>query len=380
MTDAAPDTSGRRVDWIELFFDLAIVAFVSELAFGLHGAPGPARFLIFAAWSVPAWWAWTNVMVCVNALPKLPARMADVALLLATATIAVMAASVTQTTDRVWAFALANGALRLVLLVLWVYRAKRARHPLVRPLLYNGVTAVIWMASALLPAPYTFALWGIAILLEVLLLRAGTRSLSQYVRVDVAHGSERLGLFMIILIGESVLSVVTSLSARWEPDSALAALLGFTAIALIAWGFFVAGGNVIEDGMTRLNERGNVAALLDTVMLIPYLIVASVTMFSAGLATAIERPLAHLPAGAVITLGGGLALFYLTNAVVELRYGSPAGQVLPWAIPAVLLPIVVLAIGASVPAIVALAATTIIVIAVLLVSAANHRRRDRLPA
>ena len=373
MTDVAQPTVGRRVDWIELFFDLAIVAFVTQLAVGLHGDPGPAQFLTFAAWSIPAWWAWTNVMVCINALPTLPPRMSGIALLLATGTIGLMAASVTETTDRVWAFALANGALRLILLVLWVYRAKRSGHPLSRPLIYNGATAVVWIASAFVPAPFNFVVWAVAILVEVLLLRADTRSLSHYVQVDVGHASERLGLFMIILIGESVLSVVTTLSEHWDVASAIAALLAFASIALIAWGFFVAGGNVIEDGMTRLNERGNVAALLDTVMLIPYLIVASVTMFSAGLATAIGHPAEELPIGAALCLGGGLALFYLTNAVVVFRYGSSSAEVLPWALPAVLLPIVVIVVGSDVAATVALAMITAIVVAVIVVSAVRRR-------
>jgi low temperature requirement protein LtrA len=374
MTEAAHQTAGRHVGWIELFFDLAIVAFVTELASGLHGDPGPAQFITFIAWSIPAWWAWINVMVCINALPTLSPRTAGVALLVAMAAVGLMAASVTETTERVWAFALANGVLRLVLLVLWVYRAKRAGHPLLRTFLYNGVTAVLWISSAIVPAPYNFAVWAVAVLIEVLLLRAGTGSLSRYVTVDVAHGSERLGLFMIILLGESVLSVVTALRAHWSAASGVAALLGFVAIALIAWGFFVAGGNVIEDGMTRLEERGNVAALLDTVMLIPYLIVASVTMFSAGLATAIGHPAAHLPLGAAVCLGGGLALFYLTNAVVMVRYGSAPGRVLPWAAPAVLLPIAVIVVGSAMTAIVALAATAGIVIAVIAVSGANQRR------
>lgn len=126
-----------------------IVAFVTELASGLHGDPGPAQFVTFVAWSVPAWWAWINVMVCINALPTLPPRMAGVALLVAMAAVGLMAASVTETTERVWAFAFANGVLRLVLLVLWVYCAKRAGHPLLRTFLYNGVTAILWIAVAL---------------------------------------------------------------------------------------------------------------------------------------------------------------------------------------------------------------------------------------
>ncbi|MDQ1569736.1 MAG: hypothetical protein QOF79_410 [Actinomycetota bacterium] len=374
MTETAQPTTARRVDWIELFFDLAIVAFVAQLAVGLHGDPGAAQFLTFVAWSIPAWWAWTNVMVCINVLPTLPPRMAAFALLLATGTIGLMAASVTQTTERVWAFALANGALRLILLMLWVYRANRAGHALMRPLLYNGATAILWIASTFVPAPYNFVIWAVAILLEILLLRADTRSVSRNVQVDIAHASERLGLFMIILIGESVLSVVTTLSDHWSAASALAALLAFASIALIAWGFFVAGGNVIEDGMTRLNERGDVAALLDTVMLIPYLIVASVTMFSAGLATAIAHPMAQLPLGAAVCLGGGAALFYLTNAVVMLRYGSAPRQVLPWAIPAVLLPVAVIALGQSVTGTGDLLAVTAIVVAVIVVSGVNRRR------
>jgi low temperature requirement protein LtrA len=61
MTESVPQAApaeqqgpGRRVDWIELFFDLAMVAFITQLARGLHGAPGAAEFATFIAWSIPA--------------------------------------------------------------------------------------------------------------------------------------------------------------------------------------------------------------------------------------------------------------------------------------------------------------------------------------
>ena len=215
VPETAEPAAGRRVDWIELFLDLAMVAFITQLAHGLHGAPGLAEFATFIAWSIPAWWAWSNIMVCVNVLPQLPPRLVGVALLGAMATIGLMAASVTETTDRAWAFALANGVLRLILLGLWIYRARVRRRPLGRTILYNGATAVLWFASAFLPAPLDFVFWGVAILIEVLLLRVGSDAAFRMLRVDVAHASERLGLFMIILIGESVLSLVSSLSAHW---------------------------------------------------------------------------------------------------------------------------------------------------------------------
>ncbi|UFS60585.1 low temperature requirement protein A [Subtercola endophyticus] len=378
---------GRRVDWIELFFDLAMVAFITQLAHGLHGAPGPAEFATFVAWSIPAWWAWCNIMVCVNVLPELPRRIIGPALLAAMATIGVMAASVTVTADRAWAFALANVALRLILLGLWVYRARarvRAstapddRPHIARTVVYNGVTAVIWLVSVFVPEPVNFVLWGIAILIEVLLLRVGSNSVFRTLRVDVAHASERLGLFMIILMGESVLSLVAALSESFTPAAALAALLGFVAVGLIAWGFFVGGVGVIEQGLEALNERHSVAGLLDTVMFLPYLVVVSVTMFAAGLATAVADPTEPLSYGALVCLCGGLALFYATNALAVLRYGTPLRQAVRWASVGVLAPVLIGVILAfAVPGasgLLALALVAAAVVAVVLISAVSARR------
>ncbi|MEO6826165.1 MAG: low temperature requirement protein A [Microbacteriaceae bacterium] len=377
MTDptaATPVVQSRRVDWIELFFDLAMVAFITQLAHGMHGSPGPAEFLTFLAWSVPAWWAWTNVVACVNVLPVLPARPLAIALLAAMGAIGLMAASVTETTERAWAFALANALLRLVLLVLWIYRAKSAGHSPFLSVLYNGATAVIWAASIFVPSPLNLVLWGIAILVEVLLLRLRNRQLATTIRVDIGHASERLGLFMIILMGESVLSLVTALSAHWNPASGLAALVGFVAIALIAWGFFVAGAGVVEEGLAQLEDAHNTSALLDTVMFLPYLIVISVTMFSAGLATTVSHPGEPLAPGAAITLCGGLALFYWTNAIVMRRYGRPWARLLPWAVPAAVLPVAIAFGAAGVTATVALGLVAGTVILVLGVSIVSHPR------
>jgi low temperature requirement protein LtrA len=207
-------------------------------------------------------------MVCVNVLPQLPPRLVGVALLGAMATIGLMAASVTETVDRVWAFAVANVALRLILLVLWVYRARVRRRPLARTIVYNGATAVLWLVSVFVPTPPSFVLWGVAILIEVLLLRVGSDTVFRMLRVDVAHASERLGLFMIILMGESVLSLVTALSSHWSLGSAVAALIGLIAVCFIAWGFFVSGGDVIERGLDRLNQQHSIAGLLPVVVLL----------------------------------------------------------------------------------------------------------------
>jgi low temperature requirement protein LtrA len=368
----------RRVGWIELFFDLAFVAFITQLAHLLHGSPGPAQFLVVLAWSLPAWWAWTNMMATVNVLPVLPERPLGIALLAATALVGVMAASVSESTERAWAYALASAGLRLILLVLWLYRAHGGRLPLWRPILYNGVTAAIWVVSAFLPTPVNFALWGVAILIEVLQLRVRGNRMADTVRVDVPHGSERLGLFMIILIGESLLSVIIGLGTHWNPASAVAALIGFVGIAFLAWGFFVAGGTAIEDGLARLSGSGNITGVLDTVLFLPYLLVFGVTMLAAGLSTVVADPVAPLSIGAAVCLDAGVALFHLTIAIVSLRYGAPLRVVAPWAIPGTVLPLAVLTLAGTAAGFVSLTLVTVVIVLVVVIAWIDRRRRERL--
>lgn len=347
--EAAPaGEPGRRVGWMELLFDLAFVAFVTEAAHGLHGAPDLASFLVFIAFSFPAWWAWTNVMATVNLRPELPPRPLAVALLFAMAAALVMAAAVAGGTAHLAAFALACAGLRVILLVLWVHRVRTLGFPLTHPLIYNGLTAIIWALSAFLPVPWTFIAWAIALVIEFLLVRTGERRITRAMRVDVAHGSERLGLFMIILLGESVLSIVTALAAEWTIAAAVSALLAFATIAVLAWGFFVLGDGVIERGLRRLDDSHDLGALLDTVLLLPYLFVVAVPLIAAGLYTAVADPTKALPIGAAVCLFGGLALFELGHGLIPLRYGTSPRVVLAWAAPGVLLPLVTLAI--TVPA------------------------------
>ncbi len=366
----------RRVEWLELFFDLAFVAFITQLATGLHGAPGAAQFLVFITWSIPAWWAWTNVMVGVNLLPTLPPRRLGLALLVAMGFVGLMAASVTEDASRAWAFSLACAGLRLLLMTLWTYRAKMFGHALWRPLVYNGTTSLIWIASAFVPAPWDFALWAVAIVGEIWLMRVSNSTLTADVRVDAAHASERLGLFMIILMGESVVTLVVSLGKHWDPASGIVALIGFVAICGLAWGFFMFGTNAMEQGLERMSATRDFRGLLQTTMILPYLLVVGVTVLAAGLSTAVSSPAAPLPFGAALSLGGGVTLFYLTNTIVSIRWGESWRRLLPWAVPGVLLPLVILLFG-QLSATISLACIAALVLAITVRATVAERSRSR---
>jgi low temperature requirement protein LtrA len=48
----------RQASWLELFFDLVLVAAVGALAAQLHEDHSLEGLLVFAGLFVPVWWAW----------------------------------------------------------------------------------------------------------------------------------------------------------------------------------------------------------------------------------------------------------------------------------------------------------------------------------
>jgi low temperature requirement protein LtrA len=364
---------------MELFFDLVFVAFVGQLAHGIHGNPGWAEFGAFVLLFFPAWWAWVNIVSVVNLLPGLSSRSLGVAMLAAMAAAGLMAAAAPDAFGgRAWAFSLANAALRVVLLVLWLYHHRQA--PSGSPLriwLYNGGTAALWLIATLLPLYAAVFLWAGAIAVEIAMVLLGARLWPDrgIGGINVEHASERLGLFVVIVLGESIYTVVSELASDWSRGGGLAAGLGFLVVALLGWAFFQYGTGTVSAGLERLQSRADYSGILQTTMFMPFLPVVGVTAMAAAIATSIPAPYEPLPLGARTAVGGGLALFYGTNALVTLRYGQPLRAVLPWALPAVAVAVLLIPLGAVVSAAALLAVAVALLLALTAYTEIRHRRR-----
>lgn len=338
--DEAGAAEDHRAGWFELFFDLVFVVTVSLLAHGLHGDPGPGAFGTFVVLFFPAWWAWVNLMVTVNVLgsgnPHTQAM-----LLAAMPALGLMAAAAPDGLgSRAWAYALGAAWVRLMFFLLWWGQARRPENPLPRwrPLAYGLVPAVLWAVSAAVPSPARFALWGLAIGLEVVLLmiRTGlTRSF--YDALIVEHLVERIGLFVVIVLGESVFTIVATLADHFTVASAAAALFGFVVVAELAMIFFLWGTANAARGLDRAQSRKATGAIRDTVMYLPFVLVSGITVIAAALGTAVAEPDHHLPPGARWALCGGILAFYTANAAISLRYGDGLRTVLSWYLPCLLL-------------------------------------------
>ena len=175
-----------------------------------------------------------------------------------------------------------------------------------------------------------------------------------------------------------MLAIVVALDEVWTTEAGLTAILGLGTIALLAWSFFMYGTETMRDGLEGLRVAGDFRAIRDTVGFLPFLIVVGVTAISGALGIAIHHPEEPLPLASGISLCGGIAVFYLTNAIISVRFGRPVGGVLRWALPALALTALLSVAAAVLPA----GATILCAVVVLtfIVGSAELSDRRRLSA
>jgi low temperature requirement protein LtrA len=372
-----PERDASRADWMELFFDLVFVALVGQLSVGLHHEPTFAQLGVFLALFASVWWSWVNLTFTINIQEGLSRRALAGYMLVAMAAVGVMAVAAPEAVgERAWLFALGNAVLRLVMLGLWVRRSwNMGASSRVRVLTYNGGTALIWIASVFTPEPVRYLLWALAIAIEITLLFVSSPGLLRRLgAINIEHLADRFGTLVIIALGESVLAIVVVLSETLTPLSALVALLSFVITAGLAWAMFMFGIDAMRTGLERLVERGDARGVVQTVAFLPFILVAGIMMLSAAVALGIEHPEEALPPAAAVALGGGVILFYGTNAVISVRYGSSWRSVLPWAVPAVVVPLLIGIAALVIPALwsIALIAATVVGIVSLSEFRARH--------
>jgi len=236
--------SARKVTWLELFFDLVFVAAVAQVASPLQTDYSWAGLVRFAPLFALIWWAWTGHSVFSTRFDSDDIVQRTLTLLQMFA-VAAMAANAKEALDTRSSagFAAAYAVVRFLLVAQYV----RARHvpdagPLTtRYLAGHGGAALLWLASALVPAPGRFWIWAVAFAIDLGTPWLAVRH-SVKVPPDAAHLPERFGLFTLILLGESVVGVMRGMESQedWPPSAAASAFLGM-AIAFVIWWWYFDG-------------------------------------------------------------------------------------------------------------------------------------------
>ena len=377
MTAAPAAHSGRRVHWLELFFDLVMVAYIGQIAHTLHGDPSWADAVVFLAFLAAAWWAWVNATITMNLFGVRITPSIWVTVTIAMVALGLMAAAVPEALgERAAAFALGNALIRVVWAVPWFMSGRTSGQPWWQPVLYSLVPALLWLISIGVAAPWQYVFWAVAVAIEIALLGfLGRRRKWLSQAFDVEHLSERVGLLIVIVFGESILTIISELNEHWTATSGLSAILSFIAVSMLAWIFFGRASSAVTVGLQGLQLRGSVGGIRDTVMYLPFVLVAGVTLFASALGTAVADAGHSLPQGAAVSLSAGISLFFLASVAESLRYGSPARDVVIWAPTGVLLPWLLVPLAAGQPAETVVAASVGIIALMVALTEINARRK-----
>ena len=309
----------RHATWFELFFDLVFVVAVAQLAHELEADTSARGFLRFALLFAPVWWAWVLYTFYADRFDS-----DDVAyrLLGMVGMLAIVAMGVAipgaMTGERGAAgdaaFALAYLGARGVSVLLYL-RASRYV-PIARRLVrIHGtsfaVAAALWLPALLLPTPGRYVLWSLALAIEILVTPLVVwRTLGQ-VPLSLPHLPERFGLFTIIVLGESVVAVAGGLGdVGWGLRSAAVAVGAFALACCVWWLNF----DFVDASVLRRHF------LIRQVYVYGHFpIVVGLTAVGAGSLLAIEHATDdHLTAGARWALCGGLALYLVAIAGINL--------------------------------------------------------------
>ena len=231
----------RHATWLELFFDLVFVVAVAQLAAGLSNDLTLEGSFIFLGLFVPVWWAWVGYTFYADRFDTddVVHRVLMLGGMFAVAALASVIPDAAQGDTA--PFAVAYVAVRAIVIVL---NARAWLHlPMARPLL-NVYIAAFTLAAALMLAsvavepPARYWIWAVALTIDVGTPLA-SRTRIEVVPIHASHIPERVGLFTIIVLGETVLGVVIGTSAvDWNVESGLVALLGFVVAASFWWLYF----------------------------------------------------------------------------------------------------------------------------------------------
>ena len=321
------DDTAKRVTWLELFYDLVFVVVISRLAHHLGTHPTLVGLQSFVLLFVPVWWAWVSGTYYNERFETfdLSFRVFTFLQMLAVAAIAATAEDGTGRTAQ--GFALSYAFARLILTLMW-WRAGR-HNPSVRPVtnIYVaafGVSIALWTLSAFLPAsPLATTLRVLGLLTE---LSAPLLTLQHQRRVFTGSARklpERFGLFVIIVLGESLVGVTNGLAD--SETFSLVTLLRFVLGMLVGFGMWW----VYFDNIGRREPRSRAGSWTLVFWIYLHLpLVMGIAAVGAMLAHVVGLPVAGLHGGAADTglpsdtgvrwlLAGGFALSYLCMAGLE---------------------------------------------------------------
>jgi low temperature requirement protein LtrA len=304
----------RSASRLELFFDLAFVLVVAELATTLREDVSLRTAAVTAGLFTVVWWSWMSSTLYANRFDHDDVLFRSVKLAGMLAVVG-MAASVAEATGKhAAAFVLSYVAIRVLLLGQYAraYRHVEQARGGIRIYLYGtGAGAVLWLASLAVEGPARYGLWAAGLLVDAAAPVLVTASRTQ-VPLQLEHLPDRFALFVILVLGESVAAVAHGLhDASWAVGSVLAAAVCFVVTAALWWSWFDLAG---AGAKHLLQEAGGASSTVshDVYVYGQLPLCLALVAVGVGIEGMVVEGFAEVGDGLRSLLAGGVALYLVT--------------------------------------------------------------------
>jgi low temperature requirement protein LtrA len=316
------------VTFLELFFDLVFVVLISQLAHRLAEHPtwpgfGFFVFLFYAVWS-----SWINgtFYYDLHGTNDISVRVFTFTQMLTVAVMAVFAGSVPGQGSG--GFAIAYGFNSLLLAIIWF---RTGLHDPSHRLASNPYSAAyllgasLFVVSALFDGPGRYWIWGLALFIEssgyVIAMnrwRPPERQGGDAVIAVTPSLIERMGLFVIIVLGEVIVGAINGM-ADLDPlslDGVVIGLLGVLVAIGLWWIYF-----------DLVSHHTPVSRLTQTWLYLHFPLLVVTAAGGAGVLNVVEHSATPLPASLRWLLVGSLATAVLSvtalSRTLEVRAVHP---------------------------------------------------------
>jgi len=315
----------RRTSAVELLWDLVFVFAVTQVSTTMGRDltwPSVGRSLLLLAL---VWWAWSAFVWAANAEDE-DSRLLRVVLLVALVMMFLAGVALPSAFQGEAAvFVASYAAVRFLHLGIYVDVSRRGNASLSA---IAGFAATVGLGMALLAIGAAVggvgqvALWALAAAIDyagpACLTRERLRGLQ---RVAVSHFAERYGLFIIIVLGESVVTIGTAATHREITASLLAAFAFALTITIALWWLYF--DRTAAWAEQRLREADDpVLAAADAFSYLHLLLVTGVVLLAVGEKAAVADPAQSLPLAARLSLCGGVALYVIGYDAFKWRLGG----------------------------------------------------------
>jgi low temperature requirement protein LtrA len=229
----------RKVTWLELFFDLFFVVVVAQLSAHLSSHPDFQGIKEFVMLFVPTWWVWIGNTYYNERFETggLENRLFTLLLMIPVSGMAVFARN--GLLQSYTGFALSYAFARLLIVFLWLYGGYH--NPVFRPVSHRyisgfALSVLLVSMSVFFSISWAKVIFGTALFIDLITPVFTLKAQTKLPRFSTSKLPERYGLFVIIVLGETIVAVISGISNRitLNIEVALSALSGI----IIGFGFW----------------------------------------------------------------------------------------------------------------------------------------------